>query len=81
MLALWEWTRRLYGERWREIRREVLTRDAYRCVACGCGVTEGTSHIHHRLLLSQGGTNHIDNLETRCPEHHEDKHPHMRYVR
>lgn len=81
MLSIREWTKRLYGEQWRELRREVLERDGHECVFCGCPVLESTSHIHHRLPLSEGGTNHIDNLESRCPKHHEDRHPHMKYTK
>lgn len=81
MLAMHEWTQRLYGRRWREIRSDILERDGYKCVVCGEEITEKTSHIHHRLPLSECGTNHPDNLETRCPRHHEDAHPFMRYMR
>lgn len=74
------WCRRLYGQPWRELRRQVLARDGYKCVACGEPITERTSHIHHRLPLSEGGTNHLDNLESRCKGDHKDKHPFMKYV-
>lgn len=80
-LRFHEWAKRLYGNRWREIRRLILSRDGHKCIVSGHEVTEKTSHIHHRLALSQGGTNHSDNLETRSPLRHEDAHPFMRYVR
>lgn len=79
-LAIDQYTGRLHGVVWHEIRRVVLKRDDHKCIDCGQSVTERTAHIHHRLELSEGGTNHPDNLEVRCPKCHKKKHPHMRYV-
>ena len=79
-LQMHQYCRRLYGQTWHEIRKAVLERDSYKCIECGCEVKEGKCHIHHRLPLSEGGTNHIDNLETRCVDHHKDKHPFMKYI-
>jgi 5-methylcytosine-specific restriction endonuclease McrA len=54
------------GWEWGRIRDQVHRRDRV-CVVCGA-----TSNlvVHHRVPLSDGGTNQISNLELRCRAHH-----------
>jgi len=73
------WTRRIYGESWRALRRYVLERDGWKCRYCGAPLTEKESHIHHCLDLQFGGTNHPYNLKSVCPECHKGKHYWMNY--
>jgi hypothetical protein len=46
-----------------KLRNEVLTRDCYKCVYCKS--TDNLS-IDHIIPVSQGGNNHISNLQTLC---------------
>lgn len=39
--------RYLKTEHWKMLRRQVLTRDKYRCQGCGCAVSEDTAEVHH----------------------------------
>ena len=45
------------------VRDAVLKRDNYRCVKCG---STRNLEIDHKVSLADGGTNHIDNLQTLC---------------
>jgi hypothetical protein len=47
------------------VRREVLTRDRYRCRVPGCGRTR-CLEVHHVVPRWRGGTNRTDNLMTLC---------------
>ena len=42
---------------------ELLPRQSFRCVICN---KVGTDHIDHRIPLSRGGSNDIDNLQALC---------------
>ncbi len=45
------------------VRKEVFERDAYRCVICG---THLALTIDHKMPVSRGGSNDINNLQTMC---------------
>jgi hypothetical protein len=53
-----------------KLRAEVLERDNYRCVKCGADAkSSGTTlHLNHRLPVSKGGKNSLENLETTCAD-------------
>jgi len=51
------------------MRFRVLSRDGFRCVACGRGAKDGVIlHVDHVLPRSKGGDSAIDNLQTLCWE-------------
>lgn len=50
----------------KSLRHEVFKRDNYACVECGVTKEERTLHIDHKLPVSQGGTDELDNLQTLC---------------
>ena len=47
-------------------RNEVLERDGYRCVYCSADLHNEAVAIDHRVPVSAGGTNDIDNLQATC---------------
>ena len=47
------------------VRDAVFKRDNYRCVKCG---STRNLEIDHKVSLANGGTNHIDNLQTHCQD-------------
>jgi 5-methylcytosine-specific restriction endonuclease McrA len=49
---------------WQETRRQVLTRDNYRCVSCSTELKSSEADIHHLLPRSMGGTDELSNLVT-----------------
>jgi hypothetical protein len=57
---------------WENERQHALIRDGYSCVECG--YSGGRLHVHHIIPRSNGGTDHVDNLKTLCPDCHADKH-------
>lgn len=44
-----------------------------RCAICGYN-KEDILVIHHKIPISRGGTNDIDNIELLCPTHHAELH-------
>lgn len=51
-------------------KKEILKRDAYKCVICGFGKKEGVElHIDHIKPRSLGGSNEIENGQTLCAKH------------
>ena len=51
------------------IRHEVFKRDNYTCVECGAKKDDGaTLHIDHKIPVSKGGTDEMDNLQTLCKD-------------
>ena len=51
----------------RGMRHEVFKRDNYTCVECGASRDDGaTLHIDHKIPVSKGGTDELDNLQTLC---------------
>ena len=47
-------------------RRGVLERDGHRCVYCDVDLKDVQAVIDHRIPVSAGGTNEIDNLQATC---------------
>jgi 5-methylcytosine-specific restriction endonuclease McrA len=70
-----ECRRALRGHEYRTNRAKALHRDGYRCTEC-----EGTNALecHHKKMLSQGGDNSLNNLQTLCQLHHRLEHRRMR---
>ena len=53
----------------RGIRHEVFKRDNYTCVECGARKSDGaTLHVDHKIPVSKGGTDELDNLQTLCSD-------------
>lgn len=51
----------------KEIKDQVLKRDNYRCVICNRGVADGVLlEIDHKIPISKGGSNRIENAQTLC---------------
>ena len=51
----------------RGLRKEVFKRDNYKCVECGASKEDGaTLHVDHKIPVSKGGTDELDNLQTLC---------------
>lgn len=57
---------------WEKQRQLALRRDLMRCI--GCGYTDGRLHVHHEIPRSEGGTDHLQNLTTLCPDCHASRH-------
>ena len=47
------------------VREAVFKRDNYCCVKCG---STKNLEVDHKVSLANGGTNHIDNLQTLCQD-------------
>lgn len=66
--------RRPPRELWAEIRRQVWARDVGRCqgpYCCEAGMLPlEHAHIDHRVPLSEGGSNSVENLRTLCRRCH-----------
>ncbi len=54
-------------------RRRVFDDDNWRCRACGQHGTERTLRADHIQPLSQGGSDHVVNMQTLCISCHEAK--------
>ena len=53
----------------RGLRHEVFKRDNYTCVECGARKEDGaTLHVDHKIPVSKGGTDELDNLQTLCSD-------------
>ena len=53
----------------RGLRHEVFKRDNYTCVECGARKSDGaTLHVDHKVPVSKGGTDELDNLQTWCSD-------------
>jgi len=52
------------------MRAQILERDRYTCVKCGAKPIDGDVqlHLNHRLPVSKGGKNSLENLETTCQD-------------
>ena len=57
---------------WEEQRRSALQRDSYSCE--DCGANDCRLHVHHKIPRSQGGSDHLENLISLCPDCHADRH-------
>jgi len=62
---------RLDSPSYRELHRQVLERDSWRCQACG---SMQHLQVHHLKLRSQSGGDVEQNLITLCPECHARMH-------
>jgi 5-methylcytosine-specific restriction endonuclease McrA len=62
---------RLSRYKLKKLQKEVLIRDNFTCQHCGC-FTEGPPH--HKIKLSQGGSDTAENLEAICLECHAKEH-------
>lgn len=72
-------SQRGYDSRWRKVRRIVLERDLYQCVACG---DYRGLMVHHRRPISAGGAAlDPENCETLCNSCHQKKHGAMEAAR
>jgi len=63
----------------RQLRKEILERDNYRCRECGIRVIRGRGvrpHIHHIQPKSADGLDTQDNLITQCEPCHSTKYGH-----
>jgi hypothetical protein len=49
---------------WKRISKQVFERDKYICQYCG--QVGGILEVDHKISISRGGTNQIDNLATSC---------------
>ena len=53
----------------RGLRHEVFKRDQYRCVECGASKDDGAVlHVDHKVPVSKGGTDELENLQTLCSD-------------
>jgi 5-methylcytosine-specific restriction endonuclease McrA len=60
------------GPHWyKELCRQVLARDNWRCQVCG---SSNNLQVHHRQLRSQQGSDEDSNLITLCAECHAQLH-------
>ena len=50
------------------LRFKVLERDAFKCKYCGAKSQSTSLHIDHKIPISDGGTNEMENLVTACAE-------------
>ena len=51
------------------MRHEVFKRDNYTCCECGARKSDGaTLHIDHKIPVSKGGSDELDNLQTLCSD-------------
>lgn len=55
---------------WKEIRRQILIRDAFTCADCRRVVSGSAAHVDHIVPLQDGGTDAADNLAVRCERCH-----------
>ena len=55
------------------IKNQIHLRDQGQCTQKGCQNTKWLQ-IHHKIPISHGGTNDLQNLETLCSQHHRMKH-------
>jgi 5-methylcytosine-specific restriction endonuclease McrA len=68
----------LDAESYRQLHRQVLERDGWRCQACG---SMQNLQVHHQKLRSQSGSDVEQNLITLCAECHEQIHQNLQSLR
>lgn len=54
---------------WSALRLQVLERDGWACVRCGCALTVETAHVDH-IQSGKRATNKLTNLRTLCRRCH-----------
>jgi len=52
----------------KKLRMQVLTRDGYRCCACGRSSADVELHVDHIVPVSKGGQDTLSNLQTLCKD-------------
>jgi 5-methylcytosine-specific restriction endonuclease McrA len=62
---------RLEPDSYKQLCRQVLARDNWRCQVCG---SRNNLQVHHKQLRSQQGSDEESNLITLCANCHEDLH-------
>lgn len=63
-----------YGSDWEKIRAKVLARDKYLCQEClKNGYHTYGNQGDHIIPKAKGGTDHLDNLQCLCYNHHKQK--------
>jgi len=65
---------RLKGEALAALRRECFTRDGWACVECGKRVSWASGHMAHTVSRGAGGSDVLENVLTKCEEHHRQEH-------
>lgn len=62
------------------LRTKIFDRDNYTCQMCGRTIEDGVKlHVDHKIPVSKGGTNDLDNLQTLCSDCNMGKFNHMDY--
>ena len=59
---------------WRQIRKEILIRDKWRCCYCNQPIKGRNAHVHHKLPRALGGADTSYNLISLCAGCHSLKH-------
>jgi len=63
-----------YGNNWVKLRKQALTRDDYLCQEClREGIYTQAKEVDHVIPKTNGGTDHMSNLESICKPHHKQK--------
>ncbi len=73
-----DWYTRMPIDLWVMLKQHIYQRDQGLCQYCNDQVEYKSSHCHHVLELSAGGTNHPTNLKTVCVPCHKERHPFMK---
>ena len=55
---------------WRQLRAQILYRDAYRCALC----PRAAQDVHHIIQLADGESNDPSNLRSLCADCHAAQH-------
>lgn len=66
---------------WPQIRQQVLERDRYTCQGRECRGEYKVLDVHHKIPLSKGGTDDLENLITLCSPCHNKEEPKYPYKR
>ena len=59
---------------WRQIRKEILSRDKWLCCDCSKPIKGRHAHVHHKLPRALGGSDTPENLISLCSGCHSLKH-------
>jgi hypothetical protein len=65
------------SKEWKVLRYYCAKRDGGKQCVMYDANCYGAKQLHHKILISEGGTNEPSNLEWRCEAHHSQEHPHM----
>jgi 5-methylcytosine-specific restriction protein A len=65
---------RTTGKKWLRIRKQILKRDNYLCLAClALGRYIPAEEVDHKIPISQGGSDDPSNLQSLCSLCHREK--------